>query len=276
MNSSLNTLDYTGERMVPENTPDLTFWEHIYRYRFATRFVEGKRVLDIACGEGYGTAALLQAGASSIIGVDISPEVCDHAHRKYDVKTLVGDATSIPLADDSVDIVISFETIEHLEEPQRFVDECARVLAPGGVAVISTPNTEIFQASIVDNPFHVSEMSKEDFVKLLKTRFEHCTLYSQRPVKTAWWSPRNLAMDIWALEKIRGGRRIRQRMRAMYCSQLSKRNTEKARQNPVKTIMSPEKALSPLFNIYDVRPYNPLYGEDPTFIIAVVSSPITP
>src|SRR5437868_8858698 len=101
------SLDFTGERMVPERAGSETFWEHIYRYRFATGFVRNKRVLDIACGEGYGTAALLQAGAASVIGVDISADVCDHARRKYGIDARPGNALNIPLPGQSVDVVIS-------------------------------------------------------------------------------------------------------------------------------------------------------------------------
>jgi O-antigen biosynthesis protein len=64
--------DNSGERMVPERSGGLTFWEHVYRYAFASDFVKGKYVLDIACGEGYGSAVLLKAGAEKVIGIDIS------------------------------------------------------------------------------------------------------------------------------------------------------------------------------------------------------------
>src|SRR6266536_6693906 len=138
-------LDDTGERMLPEKAAATTFWEHIYRYRFATRFVRGKRVLDIACGEGYGTAALSRAGAASVIGVDISEETCEHARRKYGVDARQGSADQIPLPAQSIDVVVSFETIEHVERPEAFLDECLRVLAPGGMLVLSTPNREAFQ-----------------------------------------------------------------------------------------------------------------------------------
>ena len=98
------------------------------RYRFAKDFVRGKRVLDIACGEGYGAAALAKAGASSVVGVDVSADVCDHALRKYGLDARPGDAQAIPLPDRSIDLVVSFETIEHVDDPNVFVRECARVL----------------------------------------------------------------------------------------------------------------------------------------------------
>src|SRR5688572_17038072 len=95
-------MDFTGERMIPEVADPHMFWEHVYRYRFAASYAPGRRVLDIACGEGYGSAALLKAGAASVIGVDISAEAVAHARRKYGVDARVGDAAAIPLGDSSV------------------------------------------------------------------------------------------------------------------------------------------------------------------------------
>ena len=111
--------DNAGERMVPETSDRFTFWEHVYRYAFASRFVAGKRVLDIACGEGYGAAALQKAGASHVIGVDVSGDACVHALKRYGLDARPGSGEQIPLADDSVDVVVSFETIEHVRNPGR-------------------------------------------------------------------------------------------------------------------------------------------------------------
>ena len=91
------------ERMVPDEAHARVFWEHVGRYRFAKNFVSGKRVLDIACGEGYGAAALAKAGAASVIGVDISSDTCQHAQRKYGLDARTGDAQAIPLPDRSID-----------------------------------------------------------------------------------------------------------------------------------------------------------------------------
>ena len=157
-------LDPTGERMVPESADTFTFWEHVYRYAFASRFVRGKRILDIACGEGYGAAALQKAGAAQVIGVDIDESVCLHARNKYGLDARPGTAERIPLPDKSVDVVISFETIEHVTSPNLFLDECARVLAPGGRLVISTPNKLILNQYLggYKNPYHCSEMTPEE------------------------------------------------------------------------------------------------------------------
>ena len=273
MNSSSESLDYTGERMVPENADPVTFWEHIYRYRFATQFVRGKRVLDIACGEGYGCAALQKAGAASVTGVDIAPESVAHARRKYGVDARVGDAENIPLPDASVDVVVSFETIEHVDNPSRFLDECTRVLTPAGTAIISTPNLEVYRNLAGENPFHCSEMSQHEFTDLLNARFGSCTLYSQRTDFSAWWSSRGLSATYWSGEKIRGGKRVRKRLRALYCSQLTQRNTDKLRDSPIKAITRREKLLSPFLNPYQVRRNHASFREEPMYLIAVVRFP---
>ena len=114
-------LTWTGERYVPEIAGEIRL-EHVHRYLIARELVPGKRVLDIACGEGYGSA-ILSAAAAHVTGVDISPEAVAHASSKYARSNLVfclGSCEAIPLEDHSVDVVVSFETIEHIE---RHADE---------------------------------------------------------------------------------------------------------------------------------------------------------
>ena len=151
-------LDYTGERLVPEQAEGYSFWEHAYRYRFALGFARGRTVLDIASGEGYGTAALA-AVAYSAIGVDISAEAVEHAKTRYKIDARGGQAELIPVTDGSAELVVSFETIEHLRSPAVFIRECHRVLAPGGQLIISTPNREVYSSGGHHNEFHVTEMS---------------------------------------------------------------------------------------------------------------------
>jgi ubiquinone/menaquinone biosynthesis C-methylase UbiE len=183
---SVEGLAYTGERMVPSGADALTFWEHVERYRFARAYAPNHRVLDIACGEGYGTAALAEAGAASVIGVDISPETVEHARRKYGVDARVGSATDIPLADASIDLVISFETVEHIEEPEKFLQECHRVLCRGGVAIISTPNPELYGKFVPANDFHCSEMSPAQFLMLLGRHFNVTSTFGQSFSPHGW------------------------------------------------------------------------------------------
>ena len=171
-------LDYTGERLVPEQAEGYSFWEHVYRYRFALGFARGRTILDIACGEGYGTAALATV-AHSAIGVDISAETVEHARTRYKIDTRLGSAEAIPITDGAAEVVVSFETIEHLQSPAVFIRECHRVLAPGGQLIISTPNREVYSSGGHHNEFHVKEMSEEEFADVLSPHFTPTGWYSQ-------------------------------------------------------------------------------------------------
>ena len=194
MNESQETVSYT-ERMVPEGAHARIFWEHVARYRFAKDFVRGKRVLDIACGEGYGAAALAKAGAASVVGVDLSPDVCDHARQKYGIDARPGDAQAIPLPDRSIDLVVSFETIEHVADPGAFLRECARVLVREGMLIVSTPNRPVYSPEGTRNPFHRVEFDEREFVELLESRLQTVRIYTQFPQTAAWWSHRSLAAE---------------------------------------------------------------------------------
>lgn len=172
-------LEYTGERMVPEAADGNTFWEHVERYRFALSNLHGSRILDIACGEGYGTAALAANPDLQVVGIDISAESCAHARRKYGVDARMGSAESIPLSNATVDTLVSFETIEHLKVPELFLEECYRVLSPGGRLIISTPNRPVYHKHSPDNAFHHHEMTLFEFQNALEKRFQVSSISGQ-------------------------------------------------------------------------------------------------
>lgn len=170
-------LEATGERLLPDRQRGaLVHAEHLARYRLAAQLAAGRRVLDVACGEGYGAAAMADAGAASVTAVDIDAATVDHVRRRYAVDARVGDVQALPFDDGSFDLVVSFETIEHVQEPQRALDELARVRAPGGLVLISTPNASEY---LVENEFHVREFGHDEFVVLLRERFEHVGLLYQ-------------------------------------------------------------------------------------------------
>src|SRR5215472_13930774 len=137
-------LEFTGERFLPGVAGEIAH-EHWHRYAFARGLVSGKRVADVACGEGYGSA-LLADTAASVIGIDVSAETIEHARRGYaalsNLRFEQASAATLPLPNASVDAVISFETIEHLpkEDQPRMIAEFARVLAEQGFVVLSAPN----------------------------------------------------------------------------------------------------------------------------------------
>jgi len=175
-------LAWTGERYLPFVHGDIEL-EHLHRYAFAREFVKGKDVLDIACGEGYGSF-LLADHAKSVIGVDISDEVIRHARNKYAISNLKfeqGDCLCIPIKDNSIDIVVSFETVEHHDQHDKMLSEIKRVLRPGGILVISTPErSQMSKISQQRNEFHVKELSYSEFAGLLSRYFKHSIFFGQR------------------------------------------------------------------------------------------------
>ena len=180
----MSELPFTGERFIPGTRGEIWI-EHWHRYHFATRWAKGKRVLDLACGEGYGSA-LLARHAASVTGVDVSQAAVDHAKRTYpsltNVTFAVGSCTAIPAPDKSFDVAISFETLEHIHEQEEFLAELDRVLAPGGVLLISCPNkAEYTDKRGTENEFHVKELYRDELDALIRKRFPHATWYGQKP-----------------------------------------------------------------------------------------------
>lgn len=175
-------LPFTGERFVPGISGNI-FLEHQHRYVLAARIVAGKDVLDIASGEGFGSS-LLAAEARSVIGVDISEEAVTHAQKKYRnprLRFLTGSATAIPLPDASVDVVVSFETLEHISAHEEMLAEIKRVLRPNGVLVMSTPDKAVYSdRPRYSNPFHVRELYRDQFHALLSSQFAHVKMHGQR------------------------------------------------------------------------------------------------
>lgn len=180
------TNKWSLERLVPDLVP----WysrqmvnDHVSRYDFACQFAKGKQVLDIACGSGYGTVMLAKAGAKQVIGIDISKETITYAQNKYHhklIKFLTGDATIIPLPNKSVDLVVSFETLEHIDKYQKFLFEIHRVLKKDGLCIISTPNSLLNDETC--NEFHVHQFSKQQFLQDLRKRFIIVELLGQKPM----------------------------------------------------------------------------------------------
>jgi ubiquinone/menaquinone biosynthesis C-methylase UbiE len=262
-------LEFTGERMVPEGCDPDTFWQHIYRYRFASRFVAGKAVLDIACGEGYGSAALEKAGAASVVGVDISEEACAHARQKYGIDARQGSAENIPLPDGSVDAVVSFETIEHVEKPGKLLDECFRVLRPGGRLIVSTPNRDIYTEPDQSNPYHCSEMNESEFESLLSKRFPRWRMYVQMPNRAPWWSATSIAAVSSPWLNLKGFYRARKMLRAVLCPHINGEVSEQYRGSPIDAVLGKDRALSTLANQYAVRRRPASRAGDFIFYLAV-------
>ncbi len=257
------------ERMVPDLAHARIFWEHIERYRFARDFVNGKRVLDIACGEGYGAAALAKAGASSVVGVDLSHDICEHARRKYGLDARAGDAQAIPLADRSIDLIVSFETIEHVTDPAAFIQECARVLVPEGTLIVSSPNRPVYSGEHSLNPYHKVEFDEDELTDLLHSRFRETRLYSQFPQSAAWWSFRSLAAEQSPWLRIRGFWRLS----SWFCPAIRTYLSPAARDAALEIILDRDSIPTSLFNPYIVRTRSKRSRERPYILVAVAQGP---
>lgn len=162
------------ERMVEPDS-----W-HLRRYEFAASFAPGRSVLDAACGAGYGSHMLMAAGAKSVLGVDISAEAIEHASSVYGMPGIQFRVADCFEVEGSFDLVVSFETIEHLRDAALWPQRIADLLAPGGLAIISTPYRQ--QGTVDDvprNPFHVVEWNSNEFLNLLVPAFSSVLLYFQ-------------------------------------------------------------------------------------------------
>ncbi len=175
---------YTGERFVPGIEDDEITIEHYQRYESILHIVKDKVVVDAACGEGYGTS-ILGTVAKSVTGIDISEEAVERAKQTYEscnVKYKVGDISRLDFEDSSIDVFVSFETIEHVgqELQEKFIAEVYRVLKDDGLFIVSSPNKAIYSDLFgYNNEFHIHEMYKDEFESLLKSRFSYVTMYNQ-------------------------------------------------------------------------------------------------
>jgi ubiquinone/menaquinone biosynthesis C-methylase UbiE len=153
--------------------------EHRARYHWASRTVAGKDVLDAACGVGYGVEILAAAGAKSVSGIDLDPEAVATAKERFGehaAALVEGDLRELPFEDDSFDVVTSFETIEHMEEGERALAEMRRVLRPGGLLIVSSPNPDAY---LPGNEFHVHEFRPEELTAAVDELFANVTTYRQ-------------------------------------------------------------------------------------------------
>ena len=158
--------------------------EHFSRYLFVSHYLDlgGKKVLDIASGAGYGSYLLAQK-AGQVTGVDISQETVDYANSHYKRENLTfqqGSCYEIPLPADSVDVVVSFETLEHIDRQEDFLSELERVLRPDGIVVISSPNKRLYtDVPNKVNPYHVKELYNEEFLALVNQRYRYTEYLGQ-------------------------------------------------------------------------------------------------
>lgn len=186
-------LSFTGERFVPEQVREIRY-EHWHRYAFALSYVAGREVLDCACGEGYG-ADLLARRAARVVGADLSGEAVAHARRRYgrhrgNLEFIEAECTRLPLETDGFDVVVCFETLEHVHAQEAMLDEFRRVLRPDGLLVLSSPDKRTYsdERGYV-NEFHVRELYRDELVELVQARFPAWRLFGQKLLfHSAIWS----------------------------------------------------------------------------------------
>jgi SAM-dependent methyltransferase len=187
-----HVLPFTGERFTPECVREI-WYEHWHRYAFARPLVAGRRVLDAACGEGYGSA-LLAGTAEEVVGVDVDPASIAHAISRYGagkgLRFECADATQLPFEDGSFDVVVSFETLEHLAQQEQLVSGFARVLKDDGILVISSPDKRTYSdLAGFRNEYHVKELYEDELLALLRPHFPAIRLYGQKLLfQSALWN----------------------------------------------------------------------------------------
>jgi len=181
--SGVPPLSLTGERTLPD-VPEENYWyrRHLVVYEWIASQVAGLRVLDMACGEGYGASTLADRGAESVVGVDANPEAFEHAQLRYTRPGLSFERGLVETWGEpgSFDAVTFLQTIEHVQDPVAVLEHFKRLLTPGGIAYVSTPNLLTLApagAEKSDNPWHVKEYRAHEFRELCESAFESVTVY---------------------------------------------------------------------------------------------------
>lgn len=174
-----------GERLIcNQNMSRDLYLQHMGRYLFASSNVSGKIILDAACGSGFGSEILSQK-AAKVVGIDNSWDAilyCKTHYIKPNLHFVQGDCNCLSFPDFSFDMIISFETLEHLQDTDSFLQELKRVLKDGGQLIMSTPNRDNFSIYTkgVKNPFHVKEFAQDEFVELVTKFFQLEKLLGQK------------------------------------------------------------------------------------------------
>ena len=176
-------LEHTGERFLPgvTGTAEIAY-DHIARYRFAERYIKGKKIIDLGSGAGYGAHSLSKL-AQNVLGVAVSKEAVVYATWRYDAPNLhyeAGDVTNLPYPDESFEAAVAFEVLEYLERPEALVEEALRLLQEDGIFVVSTPDKQTYSNDRnYVNPHHSKEMYALEFREVLERHFRNVQIYRQ-------------------------------------------------------------------------------------------------
>jgi SAM-dependent methyltransferase len=182
------------ERIVPGHVPDDWTSDHVARYAWVARKAVSALVLDLGCGIGYG-APLLRRSRTRVVSLDRSHVALRFGHERYGLTPVEADAHSLPFAEGAFDEVACFETIEHVVDPSEMLREVSRVLRPGGVLLLSTPNARLSEE---ENPHHLREFELEELLKLVRA-------VGLRPLDIAG---QHWLLKGWVFRKVPGFRRL--------------------------------------------------------------------
>jgi len=174
-------LALTGERTLPD-VPEENYWyrRHLVVYEWIAQRVRGLRVVDMACGEGYGSDVLARAGAAGVVGVDANPEAHEHARLRYERAGLRFARAMVETYDEPCDALVFLQTIEHVQDPDAVLERFKTLVGPDGVAYVSTPNLLTLAppgAQKSGNPWHVKEYRPQEFEALCRAHFGSVTVH---------------------------------------------------------------------------------------------------
>jgi SAM-dependent methyltransferase len=194
-------LALTGERTLPD-VPEENYWfrRHLVVYEWIAARAHGRRVVDLACGEGYGSAVLART-AERVVGVDANPEAHEHARLKYSGPNLTFERNMIELWRGDVDCVVFLQTIEHVQDPGAVLDSIREQIGPNGVAYVSTPNVLTLApkgAERSGNPWHVREYRPEEYEALCRRHFgqvDMLGLFHARRLRAHQWAIEHAGWD---------------------------------------------------------------------------------
>ncbi len=174
-------LALTGERTLPD-VPEENYWfaRHLVVYEWIAAQIGGRRVVDMACGEGYGADVMAQAGAAAVVGVDANPEAHEHARLRYVRDNLRFVRTMVETFDEPCDALVFLQTIEHVRDPAAVLARFRELVGPGGIVFVSTPNVLTLAppgSARSGNPWHVYEYRPEEFHALCRAHFGAVQMY---------------------------------------------------------------------------------------------------
>lgn len=199
--------------------------EHVGRYHWVTQYVKDRFVLDAACGSGYGSDIIAKNNTRRVVGVDISEDAIQFSKQKFQnskVGFLQANVEKLPFKNNLFDLVVSFETLEHIHRPKSFIRESARILKKDGLFICSTPNAEFYKNDEYKNPFHVHEFTIDELKDTLSKHFRKIDFFYQinnREMNSSMYSKL-----IWKFLALRGIRKMPYKTRNFISRILTKKS----------------------------------------------------